>query len=378
MGLFNFIADSLFGNRDDEAALVADRAQFRPFNISSPLGQSSFNNGTLNLQGNQQLQGGFNNIFQGGTAGAFAGANDPFSAAGGGLLGEFGQANQSIGQLGIPEGFSPEQQQFFDQLFGGTAQATNQAGQDFFGGTGRRFSQAGAGFLDQLQQFDNVGFGNQQTALLRALARPQEQNAALNLGNSLFGSGRLGGGSGFTSGQGGGPSELGELAAKFGLADVGRQVAGQQLGFQARDQIGNFAQGFGSLGGALTDQSFQQFNQGVNSLQGQNAFQFNRDLGLNQLANQRAESRFARAGQVAGTGQGNAALFGQLGAQGQQGIFNFINSLLNQGQLRANIGAQQSGANLGAFMPQFNAANDDRDFFASLAGSAATAASGAG
>lgn len=171
---------------------------------------------------------------------------------------------------------------------------------------------------------DLQGMMDQRLGLLRQQAAPHEQQQYNSLQNRLFGQGRLGS----TGGQG----EVTAFARGLGEADLGRQLASQQLGIQAQNQ--NLAQA-----GLLSELAGTGFA---------NALNYN-DIGVN-----RAAQRMQNAMGLFGFGNDLNANLQQQGLAGLQGMMGIDTNAMNAMALGKNLSgsAQQaqmmSGSPLGS------------------------------
>lgn len=241
------------------------------------------------------------------------------------------------------------------------------------GATQAQMVQAGSPLTNILQQASGMGglgaiaeagmSGEQarqrQLDLLRQAAAPEEQRQLQSFRENLFATGR-----GATTGG----AQLAEAFARgLGQADVQRQLAASQEGRAAQSQALSRAQGLTGLYGTTTgleenllQGAFGRFAQTQQLLGGLGATQFQRGLGLNELAYSRAQqnlqtqmglAQFAPQLQALQLAPAISALQAQAGLQ-TQALEPFQNALaLAQAQANARIGA---GSNVAAITSNAN------------------------
>jgi len=144
---------------------------------------------------------------------------------------------------------------------------------------GNQFSGQATNMLGQLGSFNPNQLASDYANNLRAQAAPGEQNAANNLAQSLFNTGRLG--------STGGAQLMGELGKSLANADIGRTIAGQQLAGQEQSRLAGLAQNFGQLGEGINLNAFNANLQGAQAaggLQGMLAGILGQQGGLDQQA----------------------------------------------------------------------------------------------
>jgi hypothetical protein len=237
-----------------------------------------------------------------------------FNAASGDMAGAFGNAQSALGQQMSPEMF-------------GNLQASNQG---LFGA-----GMAALGNTDQSALIDQVINSN------RALTQPFQDRQFNKLQDRLFAQGRLD--------SSGGSRDTTNLLSEFQRQDFQNVMGGQQLGLNALQNNRGF--GMAALSGAAGLE-----NQGFNQMLG--------SLRQNQSAGQ---GRLQNAMSMFGLGRDT---FGQqfgLGLQGQQGMLNQDNFLMQailglmnaesgrigamglSNQALANLAGGQAGSNSGFF-----------------------------
>lgn len=317
------VAGGLLSSQSSRSA--ARGMQYRPWNVQSQLGNTSFNGGRLNMN--------------------FVGDSQHVNSALGMMqrnaLSQFGQGQQD--RLGTS---------YLRGLYN-TANAGDQANilglSQYLGGSGQYQNQ---NFMDVnsglLSNFDPQAAASNYTNLLRQQAMPQEQQATQSAMSGLFGSGRLG--------TTGGALQMGQLAQAQQQADIQRQIAGQEHGLQQQlmaqqgyDQARANQQGLMlNAFGANQQGMMNQFNmdQGL----------FNRALDFYNAGANTTQQRFERGMQ----------LFGGENALNQQDLANFqgllgsqqsmYQTLMDQARIGASVGQAQTaaGANAAAMRNQGN------------------------
>lgn len=262
-------------NQNTNAAQSAQQAgQFKPYNIYGPQGTAQFNGTNINLgmdPGTQQLM---QQLQQGGQ----------------GLFGQYLNSQSQPGSLNELAGEHDYANQYTDPT---------------------TFMQLGDSFLNQLGSTDPNQLASQYAGNLRQIDAQGENTAANSLANRLFSQGRLGS----TGGQG----MFGQLMNQQNLAQVNRQVAGQQYGQQSQNNMA-------ALGSNLLNTGYG-----------------------------RVQDRFARAQTLFNANQGNqnSLLSGFQAALGQGNNMN--GNLLNMASLGANVGQGAAATNFAAAQPVLNA-----------------------
>jgi hypothetical protein len=182
---------------------------------------------------------------------------------------------------------------------------------------------------------------------LRAQARPTEERAVNSKFQNLFSRGTLGSTSGARA--------IGELALAQEQADIGRQIAAQQVGMQQFGQLQNAGQGLLGLGanqllaGSQNQQNLAQLlgAQGLSNINSQRDFlgtQFNAQQGVSSLMSQRPLERLQAAQGLFGFGQQAAGTDLQQAISGINARLAMNADLRNLVALGGNIGGQQASA----------------------------------
>ena len=337
-------------------------AAFNPWDASNPMGSVGFADGNINMQFNEgqqgqwdQLGGMFGNQMMGGQNAGFqnfAGGvgNNQMPQLWNQFLGASGQIpNQAFGMFGNQM-----------QNYGGMAEAGAMSGlgQAFGPGMNQGLSQnmfnQGMGMVGQ--NFDALAA--ERTNLLRQQAAPFEEQARNAMFQDLFSKGQMGGKAGANS--------MEQFGNALTQADLGRQMAGQDLamnmygqnnqaglgmlgmGFQGQQNDLNRNLGMGSLGQGMLGAAGQFAGQGLDA-----------SVGQSNLVNQRATQRLGEASQM---------MFGGQTMQNQQ-FMNALNMLQGQGgmmgqlgnmaTLGANVGGQgaDAGANQARYLSKNNTSN---------------------
>lgn len=365
------------------AQTAANAAQFNPYSINTPGGNVDWAQGQAfgrlddqgaaqraqlgqlfsnNMSGNtptQQFQQFSNGVGNQGIPSLFSGALD---ASGNLPQGAYNQNQASLAGLQDQAGglFGTIQNSLGSDLYG-------QLGQGFYGQGQQALNQAMTGsqnLFGQAQQVagqDVNGLINGRLDLLQQQAAPGEQQQQQALEQRLFNQGRLG--------TTGGSRNIEAFARGLGQADLGRQMAAQDLGLQAQQQnlqtaglFGNLGQaqlsGYGNIGQGLNSQGTQLMGLGnertmgllgqapnLLALQGNLSNQgYAGAVNYSDLGNTRAQQRLQNATGLFGFGnelgaqdfnQGLSAL------QGQQSIDTQLRNLIALG---GNIGGQQAQA----------------------------------
>jgi hypothetical protein len=313
-------------NRD--AAVQTAQMQLnatQPYGMNTGVGSTSFINGQ---NGINQVYSQLSQPYQNLESGMLGGAQ--------GVLGQLGALSQSGGISPLlANAYAQYQNSLPNQAGFGFGNLSNQA---FNNGLGNQFGNAATGMLGQLGNFNPADFGAQYTNLLRQQAQPGEFNAAQNLAQNLFNTGNLG--------SSGGATQMQALQSSQAQADVARQMAGQQLGLQAQQQLASQAGQFGSLANSFNNTNFQQGLDLNNMLYGRGYNQsqqgFQNALALQSGGLQNLGSYSSLLGGLLSGGQSiDQALLNQVIAGGQLGAartgaaINAGNTML-QGSLAAN------------------------------------------
>lgn len=198
---------------------------------------------------------------------------------------------------------------------------------------GGAFNSASQGFLNGLGSFDPNQAASDYTSLLRSQAQPGNANAAQNLAQNLFNTGRLG--------STGGQSMYGELINQQNQQDLGFQLAGRQYAGQEQNRLAGLSQSFGQQGDQLNQASFGRQMDLANG-------QFNQ-------SNARAQQRFQNAMSLFGAGQQNLTSNIQNGLGLLQGAQGLDQGLLQAIGLGGTLGAQRSQTNQAAYAPGLDA-----------------------
>lgn len=256
-----------------------------------------------------------------------------------GLMGQLGQVGQNLDSIagGMPS-------QYGTQM-------------------GDQFNSQATSALGQLGSFNPNQLASDYANNLRAQAAPGEQNAANNLAQSLFNSGRLG--------STGGAQLMGELGKSLANADIGRTIAGQQLAGQEQSRLAGLAQNFGQAGEGINLNAFNANLQGAQAaggLQGMLASILGQQGGLDQQAYnqtyQTNQAGYDRAVQMQGLGYNQGLNTTQQRFANAMQLFGGV-----QGQNSAALQQQQNlmqNENLGLNAYQANSANQGQQLQGAL------------
>jgi hypothetical protein len=348
LGLGSSLLGGLMEQGDANKSLGAAQglAAFQPTNIQGgDLGSITGTAGggfNLSPSAQQQLLSG---LFGGAAVQALGGGGtygQDFQTAGGGaVLPAFQGLQGMLGQQ-LPTQEFGAQNAILQQLQSGLlGQGAGALGQGIAGLNPNAAFGMGGNFLGQAQgllgQAGNVqGLVDDRLSALRAQAAPQEEQAFNSLQNKLFSQGRLG--------STGGSRDFEAFGRGLGQADLGRQMAAQDLGLRTSGLLqqgagiagglgqGLFGQGFGAagqlagLGGGLIGQGVGFGQQGLNNI-----------LGLQDVGINRAQQRMQNAMSLFGFGQDVQG--GRLGQalQATQGISGSLAPLFDLGNLSARF-----------------------------------------
>jgi hypothetical protein len=249
-----------------------------------------------------------------------------------GLNNLYGQSNQADR---LPSSFFGDPNTFQNQAYGAQNVGTMGLHQAMNGFGGSNYLNAGQQMLQQGMQSPQAA-AQHYTDLLRQQALPQEQQAASSMMNNLFARGRLG--------TTGGANQMGALQSAQSQADIQRQIAGQDFGFNQRLQQLGAAQSLSNQGVGMFGAGMQNAGMGLNIGQQADAFGFNRMMGLNQENYSRTQDRFNRGMQMFGLDMGlkqqdlldAGTLAGLRQGENQQ--------LMDLGRIGASVGSAQASA----------------------------------
>jgi hypothetical protein len=303
-----------------------------PYGTSGMFGSSFVGpNHTIQTQLSPDAQGQYNQL--GGIFNQYTGGGSPTAG--------FQQFSQGMGNNQLPQLFGNalnQAQMTPDQAF--------QLQQGQMQGMYNTYGQQGIQNLGQQQslfgQAQNIagqstqGLSDNYLSLLRQQAAPQDQRNMDMLANSAFNSGQLGGP--------GGRQALQDFGTSLGQADIGRQMAAQNLGLQQQQQNTSVAGLFGNMGSQMGSQGMQF----ANMLPQLSQNSYNTASQYSDLGNTRAQQMLQNASGLFGFGnQLNQQDFTQ-GMSALQGQMGMNTALQNQAQMGGNMAANQAGAMAGA------------------------------
>jgi hypothetical protein len=339
----------MMSGRDAQRSLsnAQNLAGFSPTSIyGGDLGQITGTDGGFNLTPSQQQQM-LSGLFGGAASSLLGGRGSGYGAGflelgGAGVQPAYEAYQGALGQA-LPTQQFGAQNNLLSLLQGqtqGFGQGGLLAGLAGMGQVGNAFQQ-GQGFLGQAQgllgQAGNVqGLVDDRLSALRSQAAPQEERQFNSLQNRLFSQGRLG--------STGGSRDIEAFARGLGEADLGRQMAAQDLGLRTSGLLQQGAGIAGGLGQGLFGQGFGAAGQfggmGLNALGqtagfGQQGLQ--NLLNLQDVGISRAGQRMQNAMGLFGFGQD---IFGQnigQALQATQGVSGALAPLFDLGNLSARF-----------------------------------------
>lgn len=354
-------------NKQAQAAKsYANSSKYNPYDVSTPYGSASFNNGTAtaSLSPDQQA---LQNYLSSQGSGFLGIAGDAFKSGGvtSGMQDAYNQYASSV--PGAPD-YQTSTGSFLGPIAGLAQQQANNSQVNPYQGMQDQFGGASQGFLGQLGSFNPQALSGQYTQNLRDQAQPENQRAVNSTVQGLFNTGRLG--------STGGADVLGRLADSQNQQDLGFQKAGMDYAGSEQSRIAGLASNFGSQSGMFGQMGDQFKNSSLNNAMGlANLYSgidqqnFTNSFNINDLANTRTNQRFSNAMQMFGMGNQNVGLGLAAGGLGQgllgqsQGIDQ---GLMNMIQLGGNLGSAQSNANSNAYAPLMGAQQNQANTYSNL------------
>jgi len=353
------VGGSLSSSKQKKALRQASgAAAFNPWNVSGPGGSIGFDGNQMSMGFSPQQQGMFDALGLGAMGQFGGGANAAYQNFAGsmggqmpGLWNQFYDASNNVPTDAFNQ-FQSQMGQMGGMAMDGAGQAFGQAfgpGQNA-GQYDELFGQ-GMGLLGQ--NFDDVAA--ERTNLLRQQAQPFEDRAQNAMFQKMHSMGQM---ASTTGGR-----NMGEFGDALTRADLGRQLAGQDLGMNLLAQ--NRQTGMGMLGQALQGRGMNMQHQlgmgnlgmGMLGQAGQFAgMGLDGAVGMSDMINSRATQRLSEAQNMLFGGQNmqNQQYQNALAMlMQQQGM---LQGLGNMGTLGANLGGM--GANAGANQAQYLAQNN--------------------
>lgn len=369
-GLFGGLG-SLFGDLlgANDAKSFARKTSFKPYNINTGYGSSSFDGNTATARLSdfqQQLQDYLNKT---GT-GFLNNAQSSFQNNGvtPGMQQDLGTYDRQ--QSKGPD-YGTSGQSFLGQLGGLFNQQLGMAKTNPYQAQQNQFGNSANQFLGSLGSTDPAQLAQNYTSTLRQQAQPQNQRAVNSTVQGLFNTGRLG--------SSGGADILGQLSNSQNQQDLGFQQAGMDYSGneQSRiaglaNQFGNTSGMFGQLGNQFQQNAYGNANNFLSAYNNIDQQGFNNSAVSSQLQDTRANNRFTNAMSLFDAGNKNTSLGLAGGSLGQgllgqsQGIDQNLLAMIQAG---GNLGSQRSQANVQAYQPVMQAGQQVSSDYGNIFGS---------